>query len=113
MLLAKECALRTGRVAQEVWLGNYLAQHDQKKSNTAVVQIICFCGLFKFLSYIDVAMCYPVSGVESKPGPEVINLFFLLNSAEHEIILLINVKMPTNICILAFISRVNELAVMN
>ena len=32
-----------------------------------------------------------------KPGPEVIKVFFMLNSAEHEFILLINVKMPVNV----------------
>ena len=39
---------------------------------------------------------------------EVIKLFSMLNSAEHEIyILLINVKMPTFVGILTFISMIN------
>ena len=38
------------------------------------------------------------------PGPKVIKTFSMLNSAEHEIILLINVKMPIIVCILTFIS---------
>ena len=33
--------------------------------------------------------------------------FFFLNSTEHEFILLINVKMPTIVGILTFISRIN------
>ena len=33
--------------------------------------------------------------------------FFILNSAEHEIILLINVKMPTIVGILTFICMIN------
>ena len=34
---------------------------------------------------------------------------FMLNSAEHEIVLLINVKMPTNVGILTFASRKNSI----
>ena len=55
------------------------------------------------------------------PGPEVLKLFFLINStkSEHEFysannvkmstifILLKNVKMPTTVGILTFISRIN------
>ena len=40
-------------------------------------------------------------------GPKVIKLFFMLNSVEHEIYLLINVKMPTIVGILTFISMIN------
>ena len=68
----------------------------------------------------------------SRPGPEVIKLFFMLNSSEHEIstahkklkyrqikkflplslsdvvfIMLINVKMSTIVGILTFMSRIN------
>ena len=46
--------------------------------------------------------------VEARSGPEVVKLFFVLNSAEHEIMnffLLINVKMPTIVGILTFMSR--------
>ena len=32
-----------------------------------------------------------------KPGPAVIKLCFMLNSVEHEFILLINVNMPANV----------------
>ena len=60
-----------------------------------------------------------------KPGPKVIKLVFMLNSTEHEklkyrqikkfavslsdvvFILLINVKMPTIVGILTFMSRIN------
>ena len=42
-----------------------------------------------------------------RPSREVIKLFFMLNSAEQEIILLINVKMPTIVGILTFISMIN------
>ena len=34
--------------------------------------------------------------------------FYMLNSAEHEFILLINVKMPTIVGILTFISMINK-----
>ena len=37
------------------------------------------------------------------PGDEVIKI--ILNSAEHELFLLINVKIPTSVGILTFISR--------
>ena len=40
-------------------------------------------------------------------GQKVIKLFFILNSAEHKLILLINVKMPTIVGILTFISMIN------
>ena len=43
----------------------------------------------------------------SQPGPDVIRLFSILNSAEHKNILLINVKMPTIVGILTFISMIN------
>ena len=38
------------------------------------------------------------------PCPEVIKLFFMLNSTEHGIFMLINVKMPTTFGILTFMS---------
>ena len=40
-------------------------------------------------------------------GPEVIKLFCVLNSTEHEIYLLIHIKMPTIVGILTFISTIN------
>ena len=43
-----------------------------------------------------------------RTGPEVIKLF-LLNSVEHEIFLLINVKMPSVVGILLFMSRKNSI----
>ena len=42
-------------------------------------------------------------------GPEVLKLFFMLNSIEHEIFLLINVKMPKTVGILTFMSRKNSI----
>ena len=39
--------------------------------------------------------------------PRGYKTIFMLNSAEHEIILLINVKMPTMVGILTFISMIN------
>ena len=44
----------------------------------------------------------------SYPGSKVIKLVSMLNSAEHEIFLLINVKMPTIVGILTFISMINK-----
>ena len=44
-----------------------------------------------------------VNPKERRSGLEVTKLFFMLNSAEHEIILLISVKMPKIVCILIFI----------
>ena len=41
--------------------------------------------------------------------PEVIKLFFMLDSVEHEIFLLINVQMPTVVGILTFMSRKNSI----
>ena len=41
------------------------------------------------------------------PGLEVIKLFFMLNSTEHEFFRLINVKMPTIVGILTLMSRKN------
>ena len=43
-----------------------------------------------------------------RTGPEVIKKL-LLNSAEHEIFLLINVKMATTVGILTFASRKNSI----
>ena len=43
----------------------------------------------------------------SRPGPEVI-IFVMLTSAEHEIYLLINVKMQIIFGIITFISRIND-----
>ena len=39
--------------------------------------------------------------------PQGYKTFSMLNSAEHEIILLINVKMPTIVVILTFINKIN------
>ena len=44
---------------------------------------------------------------QCQTGPEVIKLFFMLNSAENELVLLINVKMPTIVGILTMIDRKN------
>ena len=40
-------------------------------------------------------------------GPKVMKLFFILNTAEHEIYPAHNVKMPTIVGILTFISMIN------
>ena len=42
-----------------------------------------------------------------KSSPRGYKTIFILNSAEHKIILLINVKMPTIVGILTFISMIN------
>ena len=47
-----------------------------------------------------------------KPGPEVIKKV-MFNSAEHEIFLLKNVKMPTIVGIFTFISRKNRIFVLS
>ena len=39
--------------------------------------------------------------------PQGYKIFLMVNSTEHELILLINVKMPTVVGILPFISRIN------
>ena len=44
-----------------------------------------------------------------RSGPEVIKLFFMVNSVEHEIFMLINVKMPTIVGILTFMSMKNSI----
>ena len=44
--------------------------------------------------------------INLKLGHQGYKTFFILNSAEHEIILLINVKMPTIVGILTVISRI-------
>ena len=44
------------------------------------------------------------------PWPRGYKTFFMLNLNEHEIILLINVKMPTCVGILTFIGRINTLS---
>ena len=45
---------------------------------------------------------------KSKPGPEVIQLFPSSTQLSTKFVLLINVKMPTIVGILTFISRVNR-----
>ena len=42
-----------------------------------------------------------------RPGPEVIKLFSYSTLLSTKFILLINVKMPTIVCILTFMSRIN------
>ena len=44
---------------------------------------------------------------KSKPGPEVIKLFPFSTQLSTKFVLLINVKMPTIVGILTFISRIN------
>ena len=48
-----------------------------------------------------------VTGLVIKPGPEVIKLFSCSAQLRLKFILLINVKMPTIVGILTFISRIN------
>ena len=48
---------------------------------------------------------------DSDKGPRLPN-FFMLNSIEHEIFLLLNVKMPTIVGILTFMSRKNSIFVL-
>ena len=50
----------------------------------------------------------PVLNKHGRPGLEVITLF-MLNSTEHNIILLIKVKMPTIVDVLTFIGRMNTM----
>ena len=45
----------------------------------------------------------------SETRPRGYKTFFMLNSAEHEIFLLINVKMPTTVGILTFMSKKNSI----
>ena len=45
--------------------------------------------------------------INSIPGPEVIKLFQCSTQLSTEFILLINVKMPTNVSILTVISMIN------
>ena len=49
----------------------------------------------------------PDTGQRSKFRPGGFKTFCMLNSSEHKFILLINVKMPTIVGILTFISRIN------
>ena len=56
-------------------------------------------------------LCSPVClghGRTLKPGPEVIKLFSFSTQLSMKFILLINVKMPTIVGILTFISRINN-----
>ena len=46
--------------------------------------------------------------ITSRPGPELMNIF-MLNSTKHVIFLLKNVKMPTVVGILTFMSLKNAL----
>ena len=46
---------------------------------------------------------------ERNPGPEVIKLFLCSTQLSMEFFLLVNVKMPTFVGILTFISRKNSL----
>ena len=46
---------------------------------------------------------------KARPGHEVIKLFFMLNSTEHKFFMLINVKMPTIVGILTFMSGKNSI----
>ena len=50
-----------------------------------------------------------VAASQEQSGPGVIKLFFMLNSAEHEFFLLINVEMPTIVGISTFTSRENSI----
>ena len=64
---------------------------------------------------LDVCLCYVVLSVPcslvitcwERPGPEVIKLFPCSNQPSTKLILLINVKMPTIVGILTFISMIN------
>ena len=47
-------------------------------------------------------------GLSATPGPEVIKLFSCSTQLRSKFILLINVKMPTIVGILTFISRIND-----
>ena len=55
-------------------------------------------------------MCAGSKGSEETVvlAPQVKKLFFIINSAEHEIFLLINVKMPTIVGISTYISMINS-----
>ena len=53
------------------------------------------------------ALVCTCSFITNTSGPEFINTFFVLNSAEHEIYHALNVKMPTIVGILTFISMIN------
>ena len=46
---------------------------------------------------INFLLSFPIVCLVWDPGHEVIKLFFMLNSTEHEFFPPINVKMPTNV----------------
>ena len=56
---------------------------------------------------VNLIWSFCISGYPFLAGPEVIKLFYMLNSTEQKIIMLINVKMPTVVGILTFISMLN------
>ena len=53
----------------------------------------CYCNCY-FEQKIKKMVGFTDLSNQCRIRPEVIKLFFMLNSAEHEIILLINVEMP-------------------
>ena len=50
-----------------------------------------------------------MSCLQKRHGAEVTKLFFMFNSTVHEIFLLINVKMPTTVGILTYLSVKNSI----
>ena len=65
----------------------------------------CFLSLILYLLSLYVHVQHMQTMV--KPGPEVIKLFSCSAQLRLKFILLINVKMPTIVGILTFISRIN------
>ena len=80
-------------------------------SNRKIPQTIATCFLHclystSFLSYQDCQQL-PITLFLSRQGPEVIKLFSCSTQLSMKFILLINVKMPTIVGILTFISMID------
>ena len=58
------------------------------------------------LIWIRIVFQSKVNSPSNKPDPEVIKLFFMLNSTEHEISLHIKTKMLNNKSLLLFFSQI-------
>ena len=110
--------LKTGFLASRLKLSRQKTEKAQIRLHGFIVRVVpllFLCGKPGFLIFSEVVITlvfkqrylYTAQSFIRIPGPEVIKLFSCSTQLSLKFILLINVKMPTIVGILTFISRIN------
>ena len=91
--------------------GSYQTIRENCSNHITLIQCAVWtCVIMNdFLEFFDNIYMYTYMSQRDRPGPEVIKLFSCSTQLSMKFFLLINVKMPTFVGILTFMSRKNSI----